>query len=59
MIPSSPYDAKGLLKAAIDDPNPVLFFEHKALYRSLKEKYLLNRILSPWKVLEWFLKAQI
>lgn len=36
VIPSSPFDAKGLLKASIDDPNPVLFFEHKALYRSLK-----------------------
>ncbi len=35
VYPSNPYDAKGLLLAAIEDPNPVLFFEHKALYRSL------------------------
>lgn len=35
VYPSNPYDAKGLLMAALDDPNPVLFFEHKALYRSL------------------------
>ncbi len=34
--PATPADAKGLLLAAIDDPNPVLFFEHKGLYRSLK-----------------------
>ena len=33
--PSTPEDAKGLLLAAFDDPNPVLFFEHKAMYRSL------------------------
>ncbi|NND70649.1 MAG: dehydrogenase [Rhodothermales bacterium] len=36
VIPGSPEDAKGLLCAAIKDPNPVLFFEHKFLYRALK-----------------------
>ena len=36
VYPAFPEDAKGLLCAAIEDPNPVLFFEHKALYRSLK-----------------------
>ncbi len=35
VYPSSPKDAKGLLIAAINDPNPVLYFEHKALYRSV------------------------
>lgn len=35
VYPSSPMDAKGLLIAAINDPNPVMFFEHKALYRSV------------------------
>jgi 2-oxoisovalerate dehydrogenase E1 component len=35
VYPSNPYDAKGLLAASFEDPNPVLFFEHKALYRSL------------------------
>ena len=38
VYPSSPEDAKGLLAASIEDPNPVLFFEHKALYRSLKSQ---------------------
>ena len=35
VYPAFPFDAKGLLATAIEDPNPVLFFEHKALYRSL------------------------
>ena len=35
VYPSTPYDAKGLLIAAFNDPNPVMFFEHKALYRSI------------------------
>ncbi|MEL6942645.1 MAG: transketolase C-terminal domain-containing protein, partial [Bacteroidota bacterium] len=38
VYPSTPSDAKGLLLASFEDPNPVLFFEHKALYRSLSEE---------------------
>ena len=38
VYPSSSMDAKGLLNAAIEDPNPVMFFEHKALYRSVSEE---------------------
>jgi 2-oxoisovalerate dehydrogenase E1 component beta subunit len=38
IYPSTPYDAKGLLKAAVRDNNPVLFFEHKFLYRRIKEE---------------------
>ena len=37
VYPSNPYDAKGLLNAAIEDPNPYLYFEHKLLYRSIKD----------------------
>ncbi|MGB1102712.1 MAG: alpha-ketoacid dehydrogenase subunit alpha/beta [Crocinitomicaceae bacterium] len=38
VYPSSPTEAKGLLAAAIEDPNPVIFFEHKGLYRSIREE---------------------
>lgn len=37
VYPSNPYDAKGLLNAAFEDPNPYLYFEHKGLYRSISE----------------------
>lgn len=37
VYPSNPYDAKGLLCAAIEDPNPYMYFEHKLLYRSVKD----------------------
>jgi len=37
VYPSTPYDAKGLLLASIEEPNPILFFEQKSMYRSLKE----------------------
>ena len=36
VVPSTPYDAKGLLKAAIRDPDPVIYFEHKKAYRLLR-----------------------
>ena len=38
VYPAFPYDAKGLMTTAINDPNPVLFFEHKALYRSIYQE---------------------
>ena len=38
IYPAFPADAKGLLATAINDPNPVLFFEHKALYRSIRQE---------------------
>ncbi len=38
VYPSNPYDAKGLLCAALEDPNPYLYFEHKVLYRSIKDQ---------------------
>jgi 2-oxoisovalerate dehydrogenase E1 component beta subunit len=38
VIPATAYDAKGLIKAAIRDDNPVIFFEHKYLYRRIKEE---------------------
>ena len=38
VYPAFPSDAKGLLASSIEDPNPVLFFEHKALYRSMSEE---------------------
>ncbi|WP_242086638.1 alpha-ketoacid dehydrogenase subunit alpha/beta [Aestuariivivens sediminis] len=38
VYPAFPYDAKGLLATAVNDPNPVLFFEHKGLYRTIRQE---------------------
>jgi len=47
VYPSNPQDAKGLLAAAINDPNPVMFFEHKGLYRSIKGEVSTGYYTTP------------
>lgn len=47
VYPAFPYDAKGLLATCIEDPNPVLFFEHKALYRSIRQDVPTNYYTLP------------
>jgi 2-oxoisovalerate dehydrogenase E1 component beta subunit len=48
VCPSTPEDAKGLLATAIEDPNPVLYFEHKHLYRRLKADVPEERYTIPF-----------
>ena len=48
VYPAFPYDAKGLLATAINDPNPVLFFEHKALYRSIRQDVPIDYYTLPF-----------
>ena len=43
VYPSHPYEAKGLLNASIDDPNPIMYFEHKFLYRTVSEEIPSSR----------------
>ncbi|SHI48434.1 2-oxoisovalerate dehydrogenase E1 component [Mesonia phycicola] len=47
VYPAFPQDAKGLLCTSIEDPNPVLFFEHKALYRSIRQEVSKNYFTIP------------
>ena len=47
VTPATPYDARGLIKSAIRDNDPVLFFEHKLLYRSIKEELPETEYLVP------------
>lgn len=47
VCPSTAYDAKGLLKAAVRDPDPVIFFEHKHLYRRVKEELPTDDYVVP------------
>lgn len=48
IYPAFPYDAKGLLNTAFNDPNPVLFFEHKALYRSIRQQVPVDYYTLPF-----------
>jgi 2-oxoisovalerate dehydrogenase E1 component beta subunit len=48
VCPSTPADAKGLLASAIQDPNPVLYFEHKHLYRRIKDEVPEERYTVPF-----------
>lgn len=48
VYPAFPKDAKGLLNTAFNDPNPVLFFEHKALYRSIRQEVPKNYYTIPF-----------
>lgn len=48
VYPAFPADAKGLLNTAFNDPNPVLFFEHKALYRSVRQQVPENYYTIPF-----------
>jgi 2-oxoisovalerate dehydrogenase E1 component beta subunit len=47
VIPSTPEDAKGLLKSAVRDPDPVMFFEHKKTYRLIKGEIPEGEYLTP------------
>ena len=48
VYPAFPYDAKGLLNTAINDPNPVMYFEHKQLYRSINQEVPTNYYTIPF-----------
>ena len=48
VYPAFPYDAKGLLATAINDPNPVLYFEHKALYRNIRQEVPTDYFTIPF-----------
>ena len=48
VYPAFPYDAKGLLATAINDPNPVLYFEHKALYRTIRQEVPIDYYTIPF-----------
>ncbi|OZV68443.1 alpha-ketoacid dehydrogenase subunit alpha/beta [Winogradskyella aurantia] len=48
VYPAFPHDAKGLLAMAINDPNPVMFFEHKALYRNIRQEVPTDYFTLPF-----------
>ena len=56
VAPATPYDAKGLLIASIEDDNPILFLEHKALYR-IKGEVPEEKYTVPLRKAAWSVKA--
>ncbi|MEZ5046923.1 MAG: dehydrogenase E1 component subunit alpha/beta [Chitinophagaceae bacterium] len=58
VYPSSPEDAKGLLLASFDDPNPIMFFEHKALYRSIQSEVPEGYYLTEIGKANWIQKGE-
>lgn len=58
VYPAFPADAKGLLNTAINDPNPVLFFEHKGLYRSVYGEVPSDYYTTPFGKANWIRKGE-
>ncbi len=59
VIPSTPYDAKGMLISAIESNDPVIFMEPKRIYRAIRQEVSDEKFTLPWERRRWFKKGQI